>query len=118
MARPAKKARKPRGAAARAATIIERLAKEYPGTAKELCALHHDNPFQLLVATILSAQTTDENATQFVKAGQNEVTRATALYGLISHGNELYGTGAVYLRSKNIVPPSTERAGRGRGNNN
>jgi len=26
----------------------------------ELCALRHDNPFQLLVATILSAQTTDE----------------------------------------------------------
>jgi uncharacterized damage-inducible protein DinB len=65
------------------------------------------------------AQTTDENATQFVKAGPNEVTRAAALYGLIAHGNELYGTGAVYLRSKDIVPPSTERAmqGRGRGNN-
>jgi DinB family protein len=63
------------------------------------------------------AQTTDENATQFVKLGPNEVTRAAALYGLIAHGNELYGTGAVYLRSKNIVPPSTERAmGRGRGN--
>jgi DinB family protein len=66
----------------------------------------------------LFAQTTDDNATQFVKAGQNEVTRAAALYGLIAHGNELYGTGAVYLRSKNIVPPSTERAmGRGRGDN-
>jgi hypothetical protein len=65
----------------------------------------------------LFAQTTDENATQFVKLGPNEVTRAAALYGLIAHGNELYGTGAVYLRSKNIVPPSTERAmGRGRGN--
>ena len=64
------------------------------------------------------AQTTDENATQFVKAGPNEVTRAAALFGLIAHGNELYGTGAVYLRSKDIVPPSTERAmGRGRGNN-
>ena len=64
------------------------------------------------------AQTTDENATQFVKAGPNEVTRAAALFGLIAHGNELYGTGAVYLRSKDIVPPSTERAmqGRGRGN--
>lgn len=62
------------------------------------------------------AQTTDENATQMVKMGQNEVTRAAALYGLIAHGNELYGTSAVYLRSKNIVPPSTERAmGRGRG---
>jgi len=33
------------------------------------------------------------------------------------HGNEMYGTAAVYLRSKNIVPPSTERATgmRGRG---
>jgi endonuclease III len=44
----------------RAREVVKRLAKEYPGTAKELCALHHDNPFQLLVATILSAQTTDE----------------------------------------------------------
>jgi endonuclease-3 len=37
----------------------ERLAGEYPGTAKELCALQHENPFQLLAATILSAQCTD-----------------------------------------------------------
>ncbi len=32
----------------------------YPGEAHELCALTHDGPFQLLAATILSAQTTDE----------------------------------------------------------
>jgi hypothetical protein len=65
------------------------------------------------------AGVTDANATEFVKIGQNEVTRVAALYGLIAHGNEIYGTGAVYLRSKNIVPPSTERMmqGRGRGNN-
>jgi endonuclease III len=44
---------------ARAKVVTARLAAEYPGTAKELCALRHDNPFQLLVATILSAQTTD-----------------------------------------------------------
>jgi endonuclease-3 len=37
-----------------------RLADEYPGSASELCALRHDNPFELLAATILSAQTTDE----------------------------------------------------------
>ena len=36
------------------------LAEEYPGDAKDLCALVHDNPFQLLAATILSALTTDE----------------------------------------------------------
>ncbi|HZA00095.1 MAG TPA: endonuclease III [Acidimicrobiales bacterium] len=38
----------------------DRLAAEYPGTAAELCALDHSNPYELLVATILSAQTTDE----------------------------------------------------------
>ncbi len=60
---------------------------------------------------------TDANATEMVKQGQNEVTRAAALYGVIVHGNEMAGTAYVYLRSKNIVPPSTERAMgmRGRG---
>src|SRR5258706_3699650 len=38
------------------APVIERLAQAYPDAA---CALTHDNPFQLLVATILSAQCTD-----------------------------------------------------------
>jgi endonuclease-3 len=38
----------------------ERLAVEFPGTAEQLCALRHRNPFELLVATILSAQCTDE----------------------------------------------------------
>ena len=41
-------------------------------------------------------------------------TRAASLYGVIVHGNELAGTAYVYLRSKNIVPPSTENAQRGR----
>jgi endonuclease III len=39
---------------------VTRLARLYPGSAPELCALAHDGPFQLLVATILSAQCTDE----------------------------------------------------------
>jgi hypothetical protein len=56
---------------------------------------------------------TDANAMDSIKQGPNEVTRAAALYGVIVHGNEMYGTAAVYLRSKNIVPPSTENAGRG-----
>jgi endonuclease-3 len=51
---------RPRGAKQRAPVVIERLAVEYPGDAKSLCALHHESPFQLLVATILSAQSTDE----------------------------------------------------------
>jgi endonuclease III len=39
--------------------VLSRLALEYPGSADQLCALDHDGPFQLLVATILSAQCTD-----------------------------------------------------------
>jgi DinB superfamily len=62
------------------------------------------------------ASTTSDNALQFVRAGNNEVTRAAALYGVLVHGNELYGTAAVYLRSKGIVPPSTEGRGRRGGN--
>jgi hypothetical protein len=65
----------------------------------------------------LFAQVTDANATEMVKAGANEVTRAAALYGVIVHGNEMAGTAYVYLRSKNLVPPPTEGRGmRGRGN--
>ena len=38
---------------------MRRLADEYPGTAVELCELDHSNAFELLCATILSAQSTD-----------------------------------------------------------
>jgi endonuclease-3 len=37
--------------------LLARLKAAYPDAA---CALHHGNPFQLLIATILSAQCTDE----------------------------------------------------------
>ena len=37
--------------------IIRRLKRAYPGAK---CSLNHSNPFELLVATILSAQCTDE----------------------------------------------------------
>jgi endonuclease III len=52
---------RPRTPKGRARATVAILAEEYPGDAKELCALVHDDPFQLLAATILSAQTTDEN---------------------------------------------------------
>ena len=52
--------RRPRTPAGRARRTLERLSVEYPGTARELCALQHRNPYELLAATILSAQCTDE----------------------------------------------------------
>lgn len=42
--------------AERAQAVAAALAKAYP---KSTCALDHRNPFELLVATVLSAQTTD-----------------------------------------------------------
>jgi endonuclease-3 len=51
---------KPRTPAGRAKRTLERLRLEYPGTPRELCALEHRNPYELLAATILSAQCTDE----------------------------------------------------------
>ena len=43
----------------RALEVNRRLALEFPGDAKALCALSFTTPFQLLCATILSAQCTD-----------------------------------------------------------
>ena len=59
---------RPRSARGRARETLARLGEEYPGDEQALCALVHANPFQLLAATILSAQTTDERV--------NEVTPA------------------------------------------
>lgn len=65
------------------------------------------------------AALTDQNALEMVRQGQNEIARAALLANVVSHSNEMYGTGAVYMRAKGLVPPSTERAtaaqGRGRG---
>ena len=46
---------------ARVAEILARLDRMYPGAT---CALHHNNPWQLLVATILSAQCTDKRVNE------------------------------------------------------
>ena len=47
---------KGRSAKQRAPVVAERLTLEYP---QAVCELDHRNPFELLAATILSAQTTD-----------------------------------------------------------
>jgi len=45
----------------RVAEILRRLDRMYP---KATCALHHRNPWELLVATILSAQCTDKRVNE------------------------------------------------------
>jgi hypothetical protein len=61
------------------------------------------------------ASLTDQSAVELVRQGMNEVARAAVLSNLIAHSNEEYGILTVYLRTKGIVPPSTERGMRGRG---
>ena len=49
----------------RTADILHRLKEEYPDSR---CALSHQNPLELLVATILSAQCTDKRVNQVTPA--------------------------------------------------
>ncbi len=50
---------RPRTPAGRAREVHRRLTLEHPGRAADLCELSFTSPFELLVATILSAQSTD-----------------------------------------------------------
>ena len=59
---------RPRTPAGRARVVNQRLADAFPGTAADLCALDHGDAFQLLAATILSAQCTDERVNKTTPA--------------------------------------------------
>ena len=52
---------------------------------------------------------TDANAGELMTMGRNQQARGSILSDNISHDNEMYGTGVVYMRLKGHVPPSTER---------
>ena len=56
---------RPRTPAGRAREAHRRLAEEYP---EARCELDHENAFQLLVATILSAQSTDKKVNEVAPA--------------------------------------------------
>lgn len=73
MARVSNRARKEN---ARVAEIVRRLDEEYPDAE---CALVHENPFQLLVATILSAQCTDARVNEVTPHLFREAPDAEAL---------------------------------------
>jgi len=60
----------------RATRIVRALERAYPDAA---CALHYDTPFQLLVATILSAQCTDEKVNEVTAVLFRQYGNARAL---------------------------------------
>jgi hypothetical protein len=59
--------------------------------------------------------TTDANALQMISMGGRGQTSRLGMLNrfVLIHGNEEYGYGSIYLRLKNIVPPSSDTAGRG-----
>jgi hypothetical protein len=52
---------------------------------------------------------TDTTANEMIKTPRGQRSKLSTLWGTVSHSNEEYGYMAVYLRLKNIVPPSSER---------
>jgi endonuclease-3 len=86
---------------ARALKIIELLEKEY-SDAK--IALHYSNPLQLLVATILSAQSTDQTVNIVTKTLFKKYTKAEdfANADLKELEQDVRSTGFYHNKAKNI----------------
>lgn len=85
----------------RTAEIIERLKKAYPDAH---CALNHTNAFELLVATILSAQCTDERV-NIVTADLFRKYRGPADYLQVAQSElekDIHSTGFFRNKAKNI----------------
>lgn len=55
------------------------------------------------------AALTDANVSEMLSLGQNKRSRIGLMWGNVSHDNEQYATLAMYLRLKNLVPPSSEK---------
>ena len=86
---------------ARALKVIELLEKEYPDAK---IALHHTNPLELLVATILSAQCTDERVNVVTKTLFKKYTKAEdyANADLKELEQDIKSTGFYRNKAKNI----------------
>ena len=85
----------------RAGTIVRRLRTHFP---KPECALVHENAFELLVATILSAQCTDGRVNK-VTANLFRKYRKPADYlnvDVEELGRDIYQTGFYRNKAKNI----------------
>src|SRR5947209_9198136 len=95
---------RPRTPKARAKLVFERLGGEYPGTAKELCELDHESSFHLLIATILSAQTTDARVNTVTPVVFAKWPDAAALAGadLAELEEVLHPTGFFRQKAKSV----------------
>ena len=96
---------KPRTAKGRARETALRLADEYSGTVQELCALDFKTPFQLLVATVLSAQTTDERVNMVTPTVFARYPEAADLAAADTAGLEemIHSTGFFRSKAKSLI---------------
>lgn len=96
---------RPRTPAGRARVTNERLTEIFPGSVDDLCALDHDGPFQLLVATILSAQCTDVRVNLTTPALFARYPDAYALAAAEQLDLEelIHGTGFFRAKARNLV---------------
>jgi endonuclease-3 len=85
----------------RAAKIVKLLHAHYPGAE---CSLTHDGPFQLLVATILSAQCTDARVNMVTPGLFKKFPTAEAFVKAPTEDieNEIKSTGFYRAKAKNI----------------
>jgi endonuclease-3 len=81
--------------------LLKLLWQEYPAP---LCALHHENPLQLLVATILSAQCTDERVNLVTKTLFLRYRTAADFAGASQQALEkaVHSTGFFRNKAKNL----------------
>lgn len=89
--------------------MVERLHKEYPGSARELCALVHTSPFQLLIATILSAQCTDEMVNKVTPAlfARFPTPADLAEAGPVEVEELIHATGFFRQKTKSLIGMAT-----------
>lgn len=52
--------------------------------------------------------TTDADAAKMITTPRGQRSKLSALWGIVSHSNEVYGAMGVYMRLKGVVPPSSE----------
>lgn len=88
------------------ARIVKLLKKEYP---EAKTALHHKNPLELLVATILSAQCTDKRVNMVTKVLFQKYKTAEdyAKADLTTFEQEIHSTGFYRNKAKNIKATCT-----------
>ena len=82
--------------------ILSLLKKQYP---KAECALNHKNPLELLIATILSAQCTDERVNIVTNKlfKKYKTAKDYANANLQEFEKDIYSTGFYRNKAKNII---------------